>query len=173
MLGQNFFLLLQRREKGESTYLHPRLLKPSTKQERPDLWIFPNFLRDLSMSFGTGRAGSVCPWPERLIPDWSWSVLACCSCMGEKQSLPQSMSLPMLLLLALSKLYGLASYYVHSFVIFWSAYGFAFYGVCTTCCSLTLGKITAFPLEASTVLQHACMHAKCLPAYIVCWPWWR
>lgn len=79
----------------------------------------------------------------------------------EKQSPPQSMNLPTLLLLVLSKLWGFASYYVHIFVIFWSAYGFTFYGVCTTCCSLTLAAITAFPLEASTMLQHACKVPAC------------
>lgn len=35
------------------------------------------------MGFGTGRAGTVCPWPERLILDRSRSALVCWSCMRE------------------------------------------------------------------------------------------
>lgn len=110
MLDQNFFYYSKDGRRGNPPTCIP--LKPSTKQERSALWIFLNFLRNLSMCFGTRRAETVCPWPERLIPDQSWSALAGCSCMGEKQSWPQSMSLPTRLLLALSKLGGFASIFL-------------------------------------------------------------
>lgn len=134
----------------------------SSKQERSALWTFPNFLRDSAMCFGSGRAGTVCPWPERLIPGWSWSVMAFCSCMGEKQIPPQSMSFSMLPLLTLSKLWGFASNSVRIFVIFWPAHGSTVYGMCPTCCCLVLTGITAFPLGACAAagVQSACMHLQ-------------
>lgn len=159
MLGQKFFLLLQKWEKGESTYLHPN---DCTKQERSALWSFPNFLRDLTMCFGSGRAKTVCPWPETLIPGWSWNALAFCSCMGKKQTPPQSCFFSVLLLLTLSKWWGFASYYVHIFVIFWPAHGSILCGMCPRCCCLMLTEVTAFPLRicAAAGVQSACLHPQ-------------
>lgn len=154
------FLQLQKWEKGESTNLHPK--DCTHKQERSALWSFPNFLRDLTMCFGSGRAETVCPRPETLIPGWSWSALAFCSCMGEKQTPPQSMSFSMLLSLTLSKWWGFASYYVHTFVIFWPAHGSVFYSMCSACCCLTLAEVTALPLGicAAAGVQSGCLHLQ-------------
>lgn len=109
--------------------------------------------------FGSGRAETVCPWPETFIPGWSQSALAFCSCMGEKQTPPQSMSFSMLLLLAFYKQWGFASYYVHIFVIFWPARGSVFYGMCPACCWLRSQLSHWGP-----VLQQACRVQPAPPA---------
>lgn len=156
MLGQTFFDYSKNGGRGNSPICIPMTV--CTKQERSALWTIPDFLRDLTMCFGSRRAEAVCPWPETFIPGWGWSALAFCSCMGEKQTPPQSMSFSMLLLLVLSELWGFASYYVHIFVTFWPARGSVFYGMCPTRCCLTLTEVTAFPLGACAAagVESAC-----------------
>lgn len=118
------------------------------------------------MCSGTGRAGTVCPWPLRF---YSWLKLKCSDRLQlhkrgkkKKNSPPQSMSLLTLLLLTFSKLGGCASYYAHISVILRSACVFSYCSVCVACCLLMLAKITALPPEAQIILQHrhkvpACM----------------
>lgn len=170
MLGLNFFYYSKVGRKGNWPIGIHWLLKPSTKQERSAVWTFPDFIGDLRMYFGTEIAGSVCLQHERLVPNQSRNILAFYICMEEKQSPPQSTSLPILLLLAPSKLWGFSSQYEHIFVIFWSAVDLN-----PMACVLCAAPWRWLRLQPPQWRHRPCCstRGKCLPAGIVCWPWWR